>query len=236
LVLGVVALLLGLLVPGAVLIVASAAVLLCGLLWCSPARCVAALGGRDAREPVDARLINLVEGLCVAIGLPVPRLIVLDDPAANAIVLGTSPAHATLVCTSGALRLLDRMELEGLVAHELAHLKRGDTRASAMAMIFLGALALVAPHPGRLLRRVGDPAREAEADLFGTEITRYPPGLRQALEKLAAAPITRPAALSPRLFRLTGTFWCVPLERDGGTPLVAGVLDLELRVSALSEL
>ena len=236
LMLGVVLLAIGLVVPGILVVLLALVVVLGGIFLARPARTLATLGGREAKPGENARLINVVEGLCVANGLSVPRLVVLDDPAANAIVLGISNDAATFVCTTGLLDLLDRMELEGLVAHELAHLKRGDTRSSGLAMSVLGLVALLLPHPSRLLRRIGDPRREVGADLLGASMTRYPPGLRQALEKLEAAPVIRPAALGARQARLTGAFWCAPLDQDPAVREQPGVFDLDLRASVLAEL
>jgi heat shock protein HtpX len=200
----------------------------------SSARLLAQLGGREAKQPEEARLINVAEGLCVANGLAVPRLMVLDDAAANALVVADR-GRATLLCTTGALELLDRLELEGLVAHELAHLKRRDARDAALAWRLCGLFASFGSRPSRLLGRVGDPAREIAADLFAAQMTRYPPGLGRALEKLAAFPLHRPRSVDDRTARLTAPFWCIPLEVERG-PVRPGVLDIELRIAALAEL
>ncbi len=225
---------LGVVITGAVLVLVGVALLAYGAISGAPTRLVAALGAHPAGA-AEARYQNIVEGLCVAHGIATPALLVLEDPAPNAIVLGSSEQRAYLVVTRGALELLDRLELEGLVAHELAHLKRGDTRASSFAIRLLGPFAALG-RSGRLLRRVGDPTREFGADQLGASMTRYPPGLRQALEKLERAPSTRPAALDERLVRLTAPFWCAPLDEERDAIAAAGVLDLELRAAALAEL
>lgn len=123
-------------------------------------------------EGANARLHNVVEGLCVAAGLPKPDLYVVDDRTLNAFSVGRNPGHASLVVTSGLLDKLDRVELEGVVAHELAHIRNHDTLLTTTA-VGLPLLRLVLP--GR---------RESLADVTGVRFTRYPPGLIAALEKL----------------------------------------------------
>ena len=78
-------------------------------------------------KPADAqqyqRLHNLVEGLCIAAGLPKPRVYIVEDPAPNAFATGRSPKHAAIAVTTGLLEKLNRVELEGVVAHELSHIR-----------------------------------------------------------------------------------------------------------------
>ncbi len=136
---------------------------------------------RVGAEPADAetypRYHNLVEGLCFAAGLPKPSLYVVDDPALNACSVGRDPKHASIVVTTGLLEKLNRIELEGVLAHELSHITSHDIAISTLAV----PLALVAP--GLAARAVGA-HREALADVTGVSLTRYPPGLISALERL----------------------------------------------------
>jgi heat shock protein HtpX len=139
---------------------------------------------RDAgAEPADParwpRYHNLVEGLSQAAGLPMPRLYVADSDAANAFSVGRDPEHAALVVTRGLLTGLNRVELEGVLAHELNHIWSWGARLATIGV----ALGRV---PG-LLRLVAPPRREFEADEGGARLTRYPPGLVSALKKLADA-------------------------------------------------
>ena len=69
------------------------------------------------------RLHNLVEGLCIAGGLPKPRVYVINDPAPNAFATGRNPKNAAVAVTTGLLEKMNRVELEGVVAHELSHIK-----------------------------------------------------------------------------------------------------------------
>jgi heat shock protein HtpX len=151
-----------------------------------------ALSGAQARPATDTefpRYHNLVEGLCIAAGLPKPRLAVVDDPAPNAFTTGRNPRHATLVVTTGLLEGLNRVELEGVLAHELCHVKRYDPLVSTVAVVAVPPLATVLPPLAARLTAVSLPAdREVDADAAGVELTRYPPGLASALRKLQAAP------------------------------------------------
>jgi heat shock protein HtpX len=208
----------------AVALVAAAAGV-AGAWWRSDAIALAVSHARPADPLVHARLHNLVEGLCIAAGLPKPRLLVVEDAATNAFSTGRDPRHAAVVVTTGLLDRLDRVELEGVLAHELSHIKSYDTRVSTLAVTLVGVATLVAdvclrfrswggprhaddrdPRTGRgpaaavaalghvlllvapLVARVMQSAvgrrREALADLSGVALTRYPPGLIAALEKL----------------------------------------------------
>jgi heat shock protein HtpX len=105
---------------------------------------LAAARARPADGPEYQRYHNLVEGLCIAAGLPKPRLYVVDDPAPNAFATGRNPKHAALAVTTGLLQEMNRVELEGVIAHELSHVKNYDILASTVAVIAVGAVALLA--------------------------------------------------------------------------------------------
>ena len=168
------------------------------------------------------RLHNLVEGLCIAGGLPKPGVYVVDDPAPNAFATGRNPDHAAIAVTTGLLAKLNRVELEGVVAHELSHIRNYDILVSTLAVTMVGAVALMSDlairmmwwNGGRVSRRgdrqdSGNPlalvgfallivapllakamqatisrSRETLADVSACQLTRYPPGLISALEKL----------------------------------------------------
>lgn len=134
-----------------------------------------ALSAAKARpaDPLEhARLHNIVEGLCVAAGVPKPALYLVAEPTPNAFAAGRNPAHASLVVTTGLLEAMNRVELEGVVAHELAHIRNHDTLLTSTAVGLL------------FLRGFLPPQRETQADVSGVRITRYPPGLIAALEKM----------------------------------------------------
>lgn len=139
-------------------------------------------GAVPAEAGTEARLHNLVDGLCAAGGLPRPRVYVIEDPAPNAFSIGRDPHHASIVVTRGLLDGLNRIELEGVLAHELSHVKNYDTLVATLAVALLGPL----PGGASLVGRIVPPRREAVADQSGVSLTRYPPGLIAALEKLRA--------------------------------------------------
>ena len=93
------------------------------------------------REPY---LVNVVEGLSIAAGLPMPKAYVIDDPAPNAFATGRNPEHAAIAVTTGLMEKLDRLELEGVVAHELAHIKNYDTLVQTLAAVMAGTIVLIA--------------------------------------------------------------------------------------------
>ena len=121
-------------------------------------------------QPADpseyARLHNLVEGLCIASGLPKPRVYVIDDDAPNAFATGRNPQHAAIAVTTGLLEKMNRVELEGVLAHELSHIKNYDILVSTLAVTMVGVIALARRHrhPVPVVgRRPPQPRRPATA-------------------------------------------------------------------------
>jgi heat shock protein HtpX len=169
-----------------------------------------------------ARLHNLVEGLCIASGLPKPRIHVIDDAAPNAFATGRSPKHAAIAVTTGLLDKMNRVELEAVLAHELSHIKNDDILVNTLAVTMVGLIVLISdffirmlwwnggrsgrndreggsapwlafiglgllvlsPLMAKLLQFAVSRRREALADVSAIEMTRYPPGMIAALEKL----------------------------------------------------
>lgn len=162
------------------------------------------------------RYHNLVEGLCVAAGLPKPDLYVIDDPAPNAFATGRNPDHSAVVVTTGLLDKLSRVELEGVLAHELSHIRSYDTLVAGIAVTVVGMFGAVvvplAPLAAKLIRVAVQPRRELLADVGGVRLTRYPPGLVSALEKLRSEEtVVRSGS------RATAHLWIEsPLERHEG--------------------
>jgi len=119
--------------------------------WKSDAIALAMSRARPA-DPVEyARLHNLVEGLCIAGGLPKPRLYVVEDPAPNAFATGRNPEHAAVAVTTGLLEKMNRVELEGVLAHELSHVKNYDILVSTIAVTMVGVVAILADIGVRML-------------------------------------------------------------------------------------
>lgn len=88
-------------------------------------------------------LYNVVEGLAIAAGLPKPRCYVIDDTAPNAFASGRNPENSVIVVTTGLLQKLDRAELEGVIAHEMSHIKNYDVLVQTLAVVMVGVVALL---------------------------------------------------------------------------------------------
>jgi heat shock protein HtpX len=178
-----------------------------------------------------SQLNNLVAEVSLAAGIPQPRVFVVHDPSPNAFATGRNVDNAVVAVTTGLMDKMNRQELEGVIAHEIAHIRNGDILVMTVAVATAGAIALIAdifwrmlywgaltgggashrrrsndnngganpliivgmvvvavlaPLAAALLRAAVSRSRESLADATAVEITRYPAGLRQALEKLDA--------------------------------------------------
>jgi heat shock protein HtpX len=149
---------------------------------------------------------------------------IIDDPAPNAFATGRNPNHAAIAVTTGLLEMMNRVELEGVVAHELSHIRNYDILVSTLAVTMVGAVALMtdmairtmwwnggriarggdrsngnnpvgyigiallafAPIVAKMMQATISRRRETLADVSACQLTRYPPGLISALEKLQA--------------------------------------------------
>ena len=100
-------------------------------------------GARPADRKRDFTFYTVTENLCLATGLPKPKLYVIVDSAPNAFATGRDPEHAALCATAGLLDKLNRTELEGVVGHELSHIKNYDTRLMAVVAVLVGIVALL---------------------------------------------------------------------------------------------
>ncbi len=99
---------------------------------------------RQATHDENPDLYNLVENLCIGAGLPVPKIYIINDTAPNAFATGRDPQHAAIAVTSGLLQKMDKLELEGVIAHELSHVKNYDIRVMTLVVVLVGLLALLA--------------------------------------------------------------------------------------------
>ena len=107
---------------------------------------------RPATENENKKLINILDGLMVSSGLEhKPRLYVVDDPQPNAFATGRNPENAVICVTSGLLEKLDYYELEGVVAHELSHIKNYDIRLSAVVSVMVGFIVMLSDWVSRAL-------------------------------------------------------------------------------------
>ena len=177
---------------------------------------------RPATREEHAHLVNSVEGLALAAGIPAPRIYVIDDSAPNAFATGRDPNHAVICVTTGLMEKLNRVELEGVIGHEMAHIKDYDIRLVTLVAVLAGTVVLIsdwllrsmwwgrdvsrrrraeggaivllvalvaavlAPFAATLIQLAISRSREYLADVQGTMLTRFPDGLADALQKIAA--------------------------------------------------
>jgi len=163
----------------------------------------------------NPELYRIIENLCITAGLPTPKIYIIDDPAPNAFATGRNAEHAVIAVTTGLLNLLDRSELEGVIAHELAHIGNKDMLLQTIVVVLVGSIVLLAdlfirfgfrgkrkqgqgiiliiglifiilsPIFAKLIQLAISRKREYLADASGALLTRYPFGLASALKKIS---------------------------------------------------
>ena len=194
----------------------------------SDAMALKALGTREAAPGEYPRLENLMEGITVAHGFRTPTVHIVDDSAPNAAVLARNPRRGNLVLTTGLLDRLDRVQLEGVLAHELTRIRTGEATLNLAAATVPGLLSSVLPTPGRALAaRMLEGNVAVAADLAATDITRYPPGLESAFASIRQDGRVVAANRLP-----TRHLWVSPPAEAIVTPLFS----LDDRIAVLQEL
>lgn len=177
-------------------------------------------GAREVDRDEAPELYGVVEDLARKAGLPTPRVAIIPRDQPNAFATGRDPEHAVVAATRGILHLLDRDELEGVMAHELAHVKHRDILISSVAATLAGAIMvlarfglffgggnrdrgpgggamallimILAPVAAMIVQAAISRSREFAADRGGAEISRKPRALASALQKLQAGAERRP--------------------------------------------
>jgi len=186
---------------------------------------LSASGARPVTKKEFPHLYHTIEGLAIAANIPAPKAYVIDDSAMNAFATGRDPKHASITVTTGLLNKMSRQELEGVVAHEMSHIRNYDIRIMMLAAVLVGivtllsdfllrtflwggkhresrgssriaaililagiVLAILNPIIGEMIRLAISRKREFMADANGALLTRYPPGLANALKKISKDP------------------------------------------------
>lgn len=124
--------------------VAFALIMNVGSYWFSDKIALSMNGARPASREEFFDLYTVTENLAITAGLPMPRLYVIEDPAPNAFATGRDEKHAVVAATTGLLAILDRTELEGVIAHELSHIQNKDMLVMTVAVVLAGFVAIVA--------------------------------------------------------------------------------------------
>ena len=229
----------GLPLVGVVVLVVVAVGLSLWLWQAAPDMVVRSVGGTPSDEWDHPRLHNLVDGLCATMGLPRPAICVVESAVPNAMAVGRDPDSAKLVVTSGLDESLTLVELEGVLAHELVHIKRHDTVVAAVAVVATVPWAVLRGQRRRC--RPGAPligrGREFSADQRAAVVVRYPPGIGSALEVMADR--TGESSTWPpergRMAALTRWLWIDPMaEAAPGESMEGNLDDTRVRAAAQS--
>lgn len=227
------------------LVVGLAALAAAAGLWRSSASlCLAGLEASVVvSPPARSRLESVLDSLAVAGGIDRPAVVVVCGAAPNALCL-EGGGRGVLVCTTGLLEQLDRIELEAVLGHELSHLRLGDALLASVLGAFYGRCLRL----GQVVALLARPEREVRADLAALRMTRYPPGLIAALEAASADPGVPGAGLDAlelpaQVRRATAPFWFVPLGAPRSSRAAAsrstvrrGELGVPERIELLAEL
>jgi heat shock protein HtpX len=225
--------------------------------WFSDKIVLARYGAREVGP--EHRLYGIVHGLAQRAGLPQPRCYVIPELSPNAFATGRNPQHAAVAATEGILKVLSEHELEGVIAHELAHVKNRDILTSSvaatlaaaimmvsrMAMFFGGsrdgdrqggnpivmlAMLILAPLAAMLIQMAISRSREFAADAGGAAIAGNPYGLADALRKIDAVSKRVPLDANPATAHM---FIMSPFSGGGITSLFSSHPPTEKRIHAL---
>ncbi|HEY0979382.1 MAG TPA: M48 family metallopeptidase [Candidatus Paceibacterota bacterium] len=137
-----------------------------GSYWFSDKIALSMNGARPASREEFFDLYTVTENLAITAGMQMPRLYVIEDPAPNAFATGRDEKHAVVAATTGLLRVLDRTELEGVIAHELSHIRNKDMLVMTVAVVLAGFVAIVADLFLRMSLFGGNQDRDSKAGLI----------------------------------------------------------------------
>lgn len=129
--------------------------------WFSDKVVLSMTGAKQVEKQDYPELWNVVENLAITTGLPMPKVFVINDPAPNAFATGRNPEHAVVAATTGLLQILNRTELEGVMAHEMGHIGNRDMLVMTVAVVLAGFVAMLADFFSRALMFGGDGERKS---------------------------------------------------------------------------
>jgi len=154
----------GLGLVGLVIAVGVATLSTANAYWFSDKVALGITGAREVDFGTHAQLMNVVQEMCLASGLPMPKVAVIEDSAPNAFATGRDPRHATVAVTSGLLERMNREQLQGVLAHELAHVANRDTLVATLAVTIAGTLAILCDIAWRISFFGGSTSRRRSND------------------------------------------------------------------------
>ena len=131
-----------------------------GSYWFSDKLVLSMTGAKPVTLQEAPELYRIVENLSIASGLPMPKVYIVDDPSPNAFATGRDPEHAVVATTTGLLRILDKNELEGVIAHEMSHIGNRDMLVMTVAVVLAGFVAILADIFSRSLMYGGGDNRD----------------------------------------------------------------------------
>ena len=145
-------------------------------------------GAREVTEEQAPQLYHIVQDMAMVAQIPMPRVYIVDDPSMNAFATGSNPQNAADAATTGLLAVMNREELEGVIGHEVSHIRNYDIRISTIAVALASAITMLSSIGGRMMwwggGRSRDDDREGSGGLDFFELTRNPQGMINALLKL----------------------------------------------------
>ena len=156
-------------------------------------------GAREVTEEQAPQLYHIVQDMAMVAQIPMPRVYIVDDPSMNAFATGSNPQNAAVAATTGLLAVMNREELEGVIGHEVSHIRNYDIRISTIAVALASAITMLSSIGGRILSLIAivlaplaatlvqlaiSRQREFLADASSVELTRNPQGMINALLKL----------------------------------------------------
>ncbi|MDO4902407.1 MAG: M48 family metalloprotease [bacterium] len=222
---------------------------------------LAMTGAQEVTHSQAPQLYAAVETISITAGLPMPKVYIIDDPAPNAFAAGTKPENSLVCVTTGLLDIMDKSELEAVIAHEIGHIKNYDVRLSMAAvaltasigfladiairivfrddkdsknavMMIVGLIfAIISPILAAIVRMAISREREYLADATAVMLTRYPEGMIGALEKLRD--YSRPMARQSST--VSGLFISNTLEKGFFSNLFSTHPPLEKRIMRLKQ-
>lgn len=219
-------------------------------------------GAKEIQKRDNPRFYRIVENLAITNGMPMPKVYIMEDPAPNAFATGRDPNHAAVCATTGLLDIMTDTELEGVMAHELGHVKNYDIRVSMFAFALVAVVSIladvilhmtlfsnrdnrnpieyvlaiaaivIAPIVATAIQLSISRRREYLADATGALTTRYPEGLASALEKIGQYGST----LQKQNASTAHLFFANPLKKGSFSSLFSTHPPIEERVKILREM